>query len=399
EMENLDISTIRNEIDAERDYVVSLRRFFHENPELPRKEFGTAKRIEEELSSFGLETTRVGETGVYAVLEGNGEGKTIILRADIDALPVEETNSCPYRSRTKGVMHACGHDAHTAALLLAAKILSRHRNLFPGRVKFCFQQAEEIGYGARVFIDNGFVEGDRTFGIHLASNIPVGKVGVTKGPNNASVDYFKITVSGRGAHVSTPEKGVDALYIASQIVVGAQGLVTRRTNPTDSVIIGIGRLDAGRAYNVVAKEAVLEGTIRTMYPSIREKVKKELETLALSTASIYGGSASIEYKDFTSPLVNPEGSTKEVEKVALSLFGHDNVITNRPYSLGGDDFAEFINKVEGTYAYVGSGNENNPNTLVAHHDGLFDIDEDCLLVSAELHVLYAMEYLRDFREV
>ena len=398
-MNSLEISSIRKEIEAERDYVVSLRRFFHENPELPRKEFGTANRIEEELRSFGLTFERVGETGVYSEIVGEGDGKTIILRADIDALPVTETNGCPYKSKKEGVMHACGHDAHAAALLLAAKILSRHKDLFPGKVKLCFQQAEEIGYGARVFIDNGFVVGDRSFGVHLASNLPVGKVGVTKGPNNASVDYFKIKVSGRGAHVSTPEKGIDALYIASQIVVGAQALVTRRTNPTDSVIIGIGKMEAGTAYNVVAKEAVLEGTIRTMYPSIREKVKKELENLAISVASIYGGSAEIEYKDFTSPLVNPENSTEEVEKVAVSLFGHDNVITNRPYSLGGDDFAEFINKVEGTYVYVGSGNEEKPNTLVAHHDGLFDIDEDSLLVSATLHVLYAMEYLRDFREI
>lgn len=291
-------------------------------------------------------------------------------------------------------MHACGHDGHTASLLLAAKILCRHRDKIKGKVKLCFQQAEEIGYGAMVFINSGLVTGDRSFGVHLASIIPVGKISVTAGPNNASVDSFKITVKGRGAHVFTPEKGIDALYIASQIVVAAQDLVTRCTNPTDSVIIGIGKLEAGTAYNVVAKDAVKEGTIRTMYPEIREKVKSDLEELVKSMAVIYGGEAEIQYKDFISPMINPPIPAKEVEKVAVSLFGRDNVITDRPYSLGGDDFAEFILRVPGTYAYVGSGNSERPNTVVAHHDGLFDIDEDCLINSSLIEVAYTLDYLR-----
>ena len=291
-------------------------------------------------------------------------------------------------------MHACGHDDHTASLLLVAKILCRHRDKIKGKVKLCFQQAEEIGYGAMVFINSGLVTGDRSFGVHLASNIPVEKISVTAGPNNASVDSFKITVKGRGAHVFTPEKGIDALYIASQIVVAAQDLVTRCTNPTDSVIIGIGKLESGTAYNVVAKDAVMEGTIRTMYPEIREKVKSDLEELVKSMAVIYGGEAEIQYKDFTSPMINPPIPAKEVEKVAVSLFGRDNVITDRPYSLGDDDFAEFILRVPGTYAYVGSGNSERPNTFVAHHDGLFDIDEDCLINSSLIEVAYTLDYLR-----
>ena len=200
------------------------------------------------------------------------------------------------------------------------------------------------------------------------------KICATEGANNASVDYFKITVKGRGAHVSTPEKGIDALFVALEIVVSAQALVTRRTNPTDSVIIGIGKLEAGTAYNIVAKSAVLEETIRVMYPEIRKQVKSELESLAKGIASIYGAEAEIEYKDFTSPLVNPVDTTKKVAIVAKRLLGEENVITNRPYSLGGDDFAEFNLRVPGTYVYVGSGNENNPNTMVAHHDGSFEID-------------------------
>ena len=188
-------------------------------------------------------------------------------------------------------------------------------------VKLCFQQAEEIGYGAMEFIKAGLVTGDRSFGIHLASNIPVGKVSATEGPNNDSVDYFKITVKGRGAHVSTTEKGIDAFLVASSIVGSAQALVTRRTNPKDSVVIEIRKLEAGTAYNIVAKSAVLEGTIRVMYPEIREKVKKELEDLSKNIASIYGAEAEIEYKDFTSPLINPHIPTEEVAKVAKKLLG------------------------------------------------------------------------------
>ena len=178
-----------------------------------------------------------------------------------------------------------------------------------------------------------------------------------------------------------------------QIVVALQALVTRRTNPTDSVLIGIGKITAGTSYNVVAQEAELEGTIRVMYPEIRERMKKEFEDLVFSTARIYGGSADVEYVDFTSPLINPVDTTKEVAKVAREIVGDDNVIENRPYSLGGDDFAEFILKVPGTYAYIGSGNKDRAETLVAHHDSHFDIDEEALVIGSKLEVLYALEYL------
>ncbi|MGN0906475.1 MAG: M20 family metallopeptidase [Bullifex sp.] len=385
--------SIRNEAIQERDYAVSLRRYFHAHPELPREEFGTAERIETELHELGLETRRVGETGVYAVIKGGKEGGCVILRADIDALPVTEAHECPYKSVNDGKMHACGHDAHTAALLTAARILVRHKADIIGSVALCFQQAEEIGYGANIFVKEGLVKGDRCLGIHLASNMRCGSVSATPGPNNASVDFFRIKVHGRCAHVSTPEKGVDAAYIASAIVVGAQALVTRRTNPTDSVIIGIGKIEAGTAYNIVAGEAVIEGTIRVMYPEIREKVKGELERLALATADLYGGAAEIEYQDFTAPLINSEVPTREVAEVASALFGSDKVVTNRPYSLGGDDFAEFILEVPGCYAYVGSGNPDHPETEVAHHDAKFDIDEDCLVTASALYAAYALQYL------
>lgn len=383
---------------ADHDYVVGLRRYFHQHPELPKEEFGTQERIEQELDALGIAHRRVAGTGVYAELTGTkpaaGQTRTIVLRADIDALPVAEENGVPYASQTPGKMHACGHDAHNAALIGAARILCANRDRFAGKVIFTWQPGEEIGYGARIIIDEGNIdEAQRSFGLHLASSVPVGSVVLMPGPNNASVDWFRIRVHGLGAHVSTPEQGVDAAYIASQIVVSAQALVTRRTSPMDNVLIGIGKINAGTAYNVVAQEAELEGTIRVFTPEIRRQTKARLEALAKSVAEVYGGTAEIQWKDFTSALINDPEATSEAQTVASSLFGEKKIIRQRKPDLGGDDFAEYILRVPGAYAYVGSRNPEKPNTVLAHHNCRFDIDEDCLTVAVALHSCYAVEYL------
>ncbi len=386
---------ICNDVMADHQYVVDLRRYFHMNPETAKEEFGTAKRIEEELDKLGIEHKRVGETGVYAEIKGNLAGdKTIVLRADIDALDVEEAHECPYKSTIPGKMHACGHDAHAAALVGAARILAANKDKFGGTVRLTFQQGEEIGYGARLFVDGGYLDGaDRTFGIHVSSAYDVGKVVASVGPNNASVDWFRISVHGKSAHVSTPHLGVDALYIASQIVVAIQALITRRTNPLESILIGIGKLDAGTAYNVVAEEAAMEGTIRVFSPELRKATKERIELVASSIAAMYGGTVSIEWKDFTSPLINDEESTLEVRKVLTSVFGKESVVESRTPSLGGDDFAEYILKVPGCYAFVGSRNPEVPETGVAHHNSHFDVDDGALSVMVNLMSNYAIEFL------
>lgn len=386
---------INQAVDKEFEYIRALRRHFHTYPEISREEFHTAEKIEAELDTFGISHVRVGESGVYAEIHGKQPGnKTIILRADIDALPVTEEHACPYKSKNPGKMHACGHDAHTAALLGAAKILAQNTERFGGTIRLHFQQAEEIGYGARVFIDQGYVDGaDRCFGVHMASNIPVGKAAIVPGPNNASVDWFRITVQGKTAHVSTPERGVDAVYIISQIVVGIQALITRCTNPMEHLLIGIGKLDAGTAYNIVAAKAEAEGTIRALKPEIRKAAKEGVEKAAKSIAELYGGTVSVAWKDFTSPLINDEQSALEAQRVAAKLIGEENVITSRTPALGGDDFAEYILKVPGAYAYIGSNNPEIPETTVAHHDSHFDIDERALAVAASLYTGYAIAFL------
>ena len=395
-MEEL-VKLVLNETEKNYTKAVELRRYFHSHPELPKEEFNTAKKIEEELDKLNIEHKRVGETGVYAEIIGTKDdkaNKTIVLRADIDALPIEETNNCEYKSLNEGVMHACGHDAHTASLLVSAKILSENKNLFSGKIKLCFQQAEEIGYGARLFIDGGYLEGaSRSFGIHVGSNIPVGSIVIMEGANNASVDWFRISIEGKASHVSTPELGCDAAYIISQIVVAVQSLVTRTTSPMENVLIGIGKINAGTGYNIVAENATAEGTIRVFSPEIRNSIKERLENLVYSISQIYGAKAHIEWKDFTSPLINDSISTKEAQIVARKIFEKDKIITSRKPSLGGDDMAEFINKVPGVYAFVGTRNEAIENTTVAHHNSNFDIDENGLKTSIKITTLYALEYL------
>ena len=388
---------IYSEAQNDHEYIVALRKYFHAHPELPKQEFHTAEKIEEELHKIGLETKRVGETGVYAEIHGEKEGdKTIVLRADIDALPITEEHICEYTSTNPGVMHACGHDAHAAGLIGAARLLVKNKNQFGGTVRLTFQQAEEIGYGARVFVNEGYLDGaNRTFGIHMASNISAGSVVLMPGPNNASVDWFRINVHGLAAHVSTPEKGIDAAYIASQIVISLQAIVTRRTSPMDNALIGIGKITAGTAYNIVAQEAQIEGTIRVFTPEIRKFIKEQIEKVSTLVAETYGGTVDFEWNDNTSPLINDLKATEEVQSVAKRVFGEDKVITQREPSLGGDDFAEYILKVPGCYGFVGSGNNEVPETTVAHHNSHFDIDEKALLVSSTLYAEYAVDYLNN----
>ena len=388
------LDIIKKETKEDHEYVVNLRRYFHIHPELPRHEYNTAKKIEEELDKLGIEHKRVDETGVYAEIIGNHPGKTILLRADIDALPICEKNDVSYKSQNEGVMHACGHDAHAASLIGACRILVKHKDDIHGKIIINFQQAEEIGYGARQFIDRGLIKNvDRTFGIHVSSAIETGYISLTPGPNNASVDWFKINVKGKACHVSTPDAGVDALYIASMIVCNIQGIVSRLSSPMDNVLVGIGRLEAGQAYNIVAPSAYMEGTVRCLTPEVRKKTKEAIERIAKNVCDSYGGEVSFEWKDFTSPLINDETSCIEASQVANVIVGNDHIITNRKPALGGDDMAEYINVAPGCYGFVGSHRKNDPKTNVAHHNEYFDIDEDCLLVSVAMYAGYAIDFL------
>ncbi len=382
-------------VQQDRDYIISLRRWFHSHPELSMREYNTAAKIEEELNAVGIATRRVGETGVLGTIRGKkGPGRKIVLRADTDALPIQDEKTVPYASQCPGVMHACGHDAHTAALLGAARALKKLEDSLNGEIALVFQPGEEYGAGAVLFVQDGALEGaDRSFGIHMQSNLPVGQVAMNPGAENASVDHFTIRITGKSAHVSTPELGADALYTAAQIVTALQGLVGRLKSPTDPALIGVGVLRSGEGYNIVAKEAVIEGTVRCFSEETRAMLNGKIADTARSVAALYNTEAEIETESFTRALINDARVYEEVAPVVEKVVGRGNLVP-KELSLGGDDMAEIMAAVPGVYAFVGSGSESVPGSQMAHHTPGFDIDERCLTIAASLYVESALFWLR-----
>ena len=389
------MSNLVKDVEALKNYLIETRREFHQNPELSLKEFRTASRIEEELTKFGIKHSRVGETGVLVILKGDKPSdKVLLLRADIDALPINEVGDVEYISKNPGVMHACGHDAHTTCLLAAAKILSEKKSEIAGEVRFVFQPAEEIGKGTQPFIEANVLEGvDRVFGLHCAPDLPLGTVGLTPKLNNAAVDHFTISVKGVSSHVSLPHKGVDALYVASEIVVAVQALRTRLNSPLEPMIIGIGKFNAGTTYNALAANAVLEGTTRTISKESRAKIKTEINRCVKNIAEIYGATATVEWEGFTGPVINDPEVCEEVAALVDETFGKGHVVKDREISLGGDNFADFIEEKKGAYAYLGTSSETKPSTKLPLHSDSFDLDEEAMLKGTWLHVAYALWFL------
>lgn len=377
----------------QKEYLIQLRRHFHAHPEVSLQEFQTCAKIEQELDAMGIAHRRIGETGVYAWIDGKKEGKgnIIALRADIDALAMQDLKEVSYCSQNSGFCHACGHDAHTATLLTAAKILKQKENEFCGQIRLFFQQAEEIGQGAKQFVKAGLMEGvTRVYGAHVSSNLDSGKIALTKGPQNASCDYFKIHIKGRGAHVSTPHMGIDALYIASQTVVQLQSIVARNTAPLDTVVVGVGVLRAGTQYNIIAEHAELEGTTRCFTPQTRAFTNQRVKEIAEQTAALYGAKAEVEFQDFAAPLCNDAQAVEEVSAIAEQIIPKEQIVPDFEKALGADDFADYLAEAKGMYAFVGTRTPQNPNTAVAQHHGLFDIDEEALLLSCNIYVDYAL---------
>jgi len=389
------MSNLVKEVEAVKSYLIETRREFHQNPELSLKEFRTASRIEEELTKFGIKHSRVGETGVLGILKGDKPSdKVLLLRADIDALPINEVGTVEYISKNPGVMHACGHDAHTTCLLAAAKILSEKKSEIAGEVRFVFQPAEEIGKGTQPFIEANVLEGvDRVFGLHCAPDLPLGTVGLTPKLNNAAVDHFTISVKGVSSHVSLPHKGVDALYVASEIVVAVQALRTRLNSPLEPMIVGIGKFNAGTTYNALAANAVLEGTTRTISKESRAKIKTEINRCVKNIAEIYGANATVEWEGFTGPVINDPEVCEEVAALVDETFGKGHVVKDREISLGGDNFADFIEEKKGAYAYLGTSSDKKPCTKLPLHSDSFDLDEEAMLKGTWLHVAYALWFL------
>lgn len=383
---------IIEEIKKNRDYLVALRRDFHQYPELSWEELRTSARIKEELETMGIPYVSMAKTGVLATIEGGLPGKTVALRADMDALPVYEKNDAAYASKNEGRMHACGHDGHTAMLLAAGKLLNQRKDELRGSVKLIFQPAEEIGQGAKQMIAEGCLEGvDNILGIHLWSDFPVGKVSVEEGPRMASADLFEIRVEGRGGHGSLPHQGVDALLVGSALVMNLQSIVSRELSPLESAVVSIGTFQSGTGYNVVANEAHLKGTSRCFDKEVREKLPVIIERIATSTAETYRAKADLAYNFAPPATINDSESSLLAAGSVRKFLGEEGLSKMEKLTVG-EDFAYYLQEVPGLLAFVGAGNPAK-GAAYPHHHEKFNIDEDALEIGCLLYVQYALDFL------
>lgn len=375
---------------VDRDGLIATRRDIHQHPELGFEETRTASLIAERLKGLDYHVTSgVGKTGVVALKKK--AGRCVLLRADMDALPVEEANAVPYRSKYPGKMHACGHDGHVAIGLEVA------RRLAPidlgGSVKFAFQPAEEASNGAQAMIGDGVLDGpkvDGAFGIHLWNDLPVGTIGIMPGPVMASVDQFEIEILGRGGHAAAPHQTIDPVLVAAHVITGLQSLVSRRRDPLAPAVVSITEMHAGRAFNVIPARADLRGTVRTFGGRFWDDAPRLVEETAQGIAGAFGASATVNYRRLSAPLVNDEQATALMHDVAARLVGAANV-RHGVRTMGGEDMAYFLEKVPGCFAFVGSapgGGAASP-----HHSPTFDIDEEALVIGAELLTQTAIKYL------
>ena len=376
---------IRKEIKEIEKMIIDWRRDFHQFPELSFQEHRTGDVIADELRSMGLEPkVKVGKTGVTADLKF-GNGPVIGLRADMDALPIQETSGLPFSSQNDGVMHACGHDGHMAMLLGAAKALTQKDNQYNGTVRFIFQPAEEGEGGARYMIEDGCLEGiDEIYGIHVWNYQPVGEVGVKDGPVLAAADMFDIKIKGIGGHGAAPQGTVDSVVVASYLVQALQTIVSRNTNPLESTVISIGKINGGNNFNIIADEVSLSGTARAYSEENRNLIKTRMEEIIKGVEKTYNANITFDYKDGYPPTINHVGPTQKVLKAAEKVVG-DNA--GMPYlSMGGEDFAYYLKEKPGCFFFVGSAPNEQELFETPHHCSHFTMDERALLVGPSIYL-------------
>ncbi len=391
---------LRDDIDEILPGVVADRRDFHQHPELAFQEVRTAGIVAERLRALGVEDIRTGiaQTGVTGLIRGQkGDGKTVLLRADMDALPILEENEVEYVSQTPGVMHACGHDAHTAMLLGVTRLLLDRRDDFAGTVKVLFQPSEESPPGgAKPMIDAGVLEDpkvDAAFGIHVDQDNPVGIIEVRPGPAMAAADRFHIVIRGKGGHGAKPQETVDPIVIGAQIVTALQTLVSRAVDPTEEAVVTVGTFKAGEAFNVIPDTAELGGTVRTFNAKNRDFLEARIETLARGIAQAMGAEIAFSYTRGYPATVNDPEMTELVREEAAKVVGPDGV-RDAALAMGAEDFSYFLEAVPGSFWFIGS--QNPERGLVwGHHHPKFDLDEAALAIGMESMVNVALRYLND----
>jgi amidohydrolase len=401
---------------ADLEQLTTDRRNFHQHPELKYKEHLTARVVAERLGQYGYGVrTGVGRTGVVGLLQDTKQAsaagleaapsggdldrsvRTLLYRADMDALPISEENDVEYRSQNDGVMHACGHDAHVAIALAVARQIAAERDQLNGNLKLAFQPAEEGGKGALAMIDDGVLENpivDAAVGLHVWNNLPVGTVGVYTGALMAAVDEFELVVQGVGGHGAMPQQTVDAIVTAAQIVNALQTVVSRNVSPLDSAVVTVGIFNAGNAFNIIADTATLRGTVRTFNNETHRVIPEMVERVIRGVCESMGASYKLDYIRQTSPLVNAAEMCELVAECAAEVVGVENVIRDESVrTMGGEDMSYFLERVPGCYFFLGTRNEAR-GLIHPHHSPRFDIDESALVIGVEIMTRIVRGYLK-----
>ncbi|MGA2586653.1 MAG: amidohydrolase [Candidatus Aminicenantales bacterium] len=379
------------DVEALSGRLVAWRRELHRHPEIATRERWTSAFLREHFKELGIPVKKMAGTGLRAVLKGRPGGKTVALRTDMDALPLQEEGDKEYRSLNSGAAHACAHDGHMAVFMGAAELLAKRRSGLKGSVVFIGQPAEELPPGgAKPMIEAGVLEGvDAIFGLHLWQGMPTGTVGSVKGPMMAQADNFRITVKGRGGHGSMPQATVDPILAAAALVANLQSIVSRNVDPLKPAVLSFGSIHGGTAYNIIPAEVQLTGTARTFDPKTQALVKKRLREIVEGICAMSGASADFVYEDGYPPLVNDPASVDFALGVAKRALGEENVVAVEPV-MGGEDFAYYLQEVPGAFLFFGAGD----GTKVPHHHPAFDFDEKALPPAAFLMAALALEYLK-----
>jgi amidohydrolase len=379
--------TVIKEIKQFHDEMTEWRRDIHQHPELKFEENRTADLVAAKLEEFGIEIHRgLAKTGVVGTIS-NGDGPSIGLRADMDALPLEENNTFKHASRNPGKMHACGHDGHTAMLLGAAKHLASSKN-FKGTVNFIFQPAEEGGGGGELMIKEGLFEMfpvDSVYGLHNWPGMPAGIFGVGSGPIMASVDTFDLTINGRGGHAAMPDQCIDPIIIASQVVSALQTIPSRNTHPVDSLVISVTKIHAGDAYNVIPDSVQMHGTVRTFQPETRKEIPSSMLRVTEGVCAAYGGTCELNYMSGYPATINSVAETEISAKAVVDLFGEENIIRNPTPSMGGEDFSYMLEARPGCYVWLGIGPGKGEGGCMLH-SSRYDFNDDILPIGASYWV-------------
>lgn len=387
---------IKEKAENIKDYIIEMRRHFHQNPELSLEEFETTKKIVNELEKMSIEvsTFKDGLTGCIGTIKGAKEGKTLLLRADIDALSVHEKTNLEFASRVDGKMHACGHDCHAAMLLGVAKILSEMKDKFSGNIKLFFQAAEEIGLGAKLSIEQGVMDNvDACYGVHVTPRFESPKINMQYGERMAVTDVFKLTVEGTSSHGSSPHLGHDAIVASAAIITALQTIVSRINNPLKPAVVTIGTIKGGQRFNIIANEVIMEGNVRTFDEIFRKEIETHIREIAESVAKAHSCTAKLEYRYGTGVVLNKDKNLVDIAQNAVKkLYGEDSLVEMEKIT-GGEDFSLLMEKAPGIFGYIGTRNTKVPGSEKINHHECFTVDEDALIRGTAVAVQFALDYL------